>query len=259
MQIKKNEIRTGILVLVSMSLLILLVVWLGAPGLVKSFKTFHILFDNAAGMKPGAHVLLAGRNIGQVTKLISPVPMKDRPAENKKYEVMIDITVDRDAAIYKEVKITMDQVGVLGERIVDFTQGNENSGLADDGSTFIGGRTPNFSETGTAIVSMVEPVTTETKLTLVELRHALQNLNPMLKNLNGLTGKDGALTQTVLNARDFTDTVKKEPWRLVWKSTKKYSQDQDKDKADNNEENGEMSLESKTELKAKTKNDSEND
>jgi hypothetical protein len=90
MQIKKNEIRTGILVLVSMSLLILLVVWLGAPGLVKSFKTFHILFDNAAGMKPGAHVLLAGRNIGQVTKLISPVPMKDRPAENKKYEVMID-------------------------------------------------------------------------------------------------------------------------------------------------------------------------
>ena len=56
-----------------------LLVLLGAPGLFRPLVTYGVYFDNAAGIKPGAVVMLAGRKIGQVQKLYSPLT----PAEEK--------------------------------------------------------------------------------------------------------------------------------------------------------------------------------
>src|SRR5262247_4334668 len=70
MQLERNEILTGLLVL------------LGAPGLFRPLVTYRIYFDNAAGIKQGAPVMLAGRKIGQVQKLYSPVsPKEEKQAE----------------------------------------------------------------------------------------------------------------------------------------------------------------------------------
>ena len=50
-------VLTGILIL------------LGAPGLFRPLVTYRIYLDNAAGIKLGAPVLLAGRKIGQVEEV----------------------------------------------------------------------------------------------------------------------------------------------------------------------------------------------
>ncbi len=36
--------------------------------------------------------------------------------------------------------------------------------------------------------------------------------------------------ETIQNAEQMTDTLKREPWRLIWPSTKSYGSDKDKDK-----------------------------
>ena len=100
-------VLTGILIL------------LGAPGLFRPLITYKIYLDNAAGIKLGAPVLLAGRKIGQVEKLYSPVSKEDAaraeaaaaalhagdpspaPAEKPKYEARIDVRVDKDAGFIK--------------------------------------------------------------------------------------------------------------------------------------------------------------
>ena len=41
---------------------------LGAPGLFRPLVTYKIYLDNAAGIKLGAPVLLAGRKVGQVKR-----------------------------------------------------------------------------------------------------------------------------------------------------------------------------------------------
>src|SRR3979490_334643 len=77
MQLTKNEIMTGLLVVGTVAVLVFVLVLLGAPGLFRPLVTYKIYVDNAAGIKLGAPVLLAGRKIGQVDKLYSPVSKEE--------------------------------------------------------------------------------------------------------------------------------------------------------------------------------------
>src|SRR5437667_11624383 len=77
MQLQRNEVLTGLLVVATLAVLTGILVLLGAPGLFRPLTTYKIYFDNAAGIKLGAPVLLAGRKIGQVAKLYSPVSKEE--------------------------------------------------------------------------------------------------------------------------------------------------------------------------------------
>src|SRR6185436_120801 len=77
MQLKRNEILTGVFVLATLAILTFVLILLGAPGLFRPLATYKIFFDIAAGINLGAPVLLAGRKIGQVSKLYSPVTKQE--------------------------------------------------------------------------------------------------------------------------------------------------------------------------------------
>src|SRR6059058_4445756 len=77
MRLQRNEILTGLLVLATIAVLTGILILLGAPGLFRPLVSYSIYLDNAAGIKLGAPVLLAGRKIGQVDKLYSPVSKED--------------------------------------------------------------------------------------------------------------------------------------------------------------------------------------
>ena len=79
MKIQRREIRTGLLVLFTIGLIVVVLISLGAPGVFSPQKEFSIYFDNASGVNAGAPILLAGRRIGQVIHVSSPVPKPQRP------------------------------------------------------------------------------------------------------------------------------------------------------------------------------------
>ncbi len=68
---------TGLLVIGTIAVVAFILVLLGAPGLFRPLVTYKIYFDNAVGIKQGAPVMLAGRKIGQVQKLFSPVSSEE--------------------------------------------------------------------------------------------------------------------------------------------------------------------------------------
>src|SRR3982751_3877570 len=103
MNVLREEIRTGLLVVISLAILVLVVLYLGAPGVFVPQKTYYIYVENAGGLKQGADVALAGRKIGQVVQLFSPVDEAERP--DPKYETKVEVRVVRAAKIYKEVKV----------------------------------------------------------------------------------------------------------------------------------------------------------
>src|ERR1700741_1022856 len=188
MQLQKNEIMTGLLVVGTVAVLVFVLVLLGAPGLFRPLVTYRIYMDNAAGIKQGAPVLLAGRKIGQVDKLYSPVSKEDAakadaaaaaqhgndpsptPAERPRYEARIDVKVDRNALVYKDARARLVTLGLLGEVAIDITQGDESSGRARDGEVFAGDRVPDFGEAISRILDIVKPVATEATNTLKELQ-----------------------------------------------------------------------------------------
>src|SRR4026208_2334101 len=190
MQLQRNEVLTGILVVATLAVLTGILVLLGAPGLFRPLTTYKIYFDNAAGIKLGAPVLLAGRKIGQVAKLYSPVSKEESeralevakslhaadpnptPAPEKppRYEVRIDVQVDRSAQLYRDSRARMITLGLLGEVAIDFTAGPESSGRAQSGEVFAGERVPDFGESIARMLDIIGPVATEATRPLNKLK-----------------------------------------------------------------------------------------
>jgi len=301
MQLRRNEIMTGLLVVGTVVVITLTLILLGAPGLFRPLVTYKIYFDNAAGIKQGAPVMLAGRKIGQVQRLYSPVSNEEdrraqeaaaalhppdpnatpTPGDGKpKFEVRVDVQVDKSALVYRDAHTRLMQLGLLGEMAIDITQGTETSGRAHDSEMFAGERTPDFSEAAAKMLEVIKPVAAEATSTMKELEQTAQNLNHITdenselnqalgqfktfgEHLVDLTAPDGALSHSLTgieqisdqltkndnirvslqnfresseklksminnigpageNIKEFTETVKAQPWRLIWPSTKKY-------------------------------------
>jgi ABC-type transporter Mla subunit MlaD len=192
MQILRNEVRTGLLVILTLGLVVGIVLYISSPGLFRPQKMFLVYFDNAAGIKPGAAVMLAGRKIGTVAEIQSPVPLNDRPEKNPNYEAMVRVQVAQDAQIYKATTVSMRSFGLLAELVIDFTEGNSASGLAEPNEKFVGTRAPDLGELGPLIIHKLEPALKQSEVTLAELQRTSQNLTT-------LTARDSVLMGTLKN------------------------------------------------------------
>src|SRR5438874_4534114 len=300
MQMQKNEIMTGLLVVGTVAVLVFVLVLLGAPGLFRPLVTYKIYVDNAAGIKQGAVVMLAGRKIGQVQKLYSPVSKEEerraeeaaavfRPEEpnasptpnpgKPKYEARIDVQADRNAIVYRDAKTRLMSLGLLGDMAIDITQGTEASGRARDGEIFAGERNPDIGEAAAKMLEVIKPVAAEATNTMQDLQKTAQNLNHITdensemnqalsqiklfgEHIADMTAPDSALSNSLnniekisnslaennnieitlqnlrtsseklkvsindlgptgQNIKEFSETIKNQPWRLIWPSTKK--------------------------------------
>jgi phospholipid/cholesterol/gamma-HCH transport system substrate-binding protein len=300
MQLEKNELLTGLLVVGTVAVITITLIFLGAPGILRPLVTYRIYFDNAAGIKQGAVVMLAGRKIGQVQKLYSPVsPEEERraveaaaaihppeanatpapPGAKPKFEARIDVQVDKSAKVYRDAKARLLQLGLLGDMAIDMTEGTEDSGRAHDGEIFAGERMSDLSTAAAKMLEVIKPVAAEATNTMKDLQQTAQNLNQLTdqnselnqalgefksfgENLTELTAPEGPLTSSLnnierisdqltknnniavtlqnfresseklkttmrelepvgRNVAEFSDTIKTQPWRLIWPSTKK--------------------------------------
>ena len=309
MAVIRDELRTGLLVIFTSTVLAAALIYLEAPGLAGQRRIYRVYFDNANGINVGAPVMLAGRKVGQVARIFSPVPVSERPRQD--LEAAVEVAVDAHALIYREEKVVMLQYSLLSEQVVDFAQGNEASGLAESRTNFIGERQPGLGEVGQKMMEKIDPVINDADVVMKELQTTTSHLSRITENgsdlvtalaqfrqvgeqLVALSGSDGAvrhtaenlerltdddgpltrllsnvekftgdlagnkdvgvslrnfrrasenlssttqglknsigpgISRTVHNAEQFTDTVKRQPWRLIWPSTKHYPEDKPK-------------------------------
>jgi phospholipid/cholesterol/gamma-HCH transport system substrate-binding protein len=309
MQLRRNEIMTGLLVLSTVAVLTFILILLGAPGLFRPLVIYKIYFDNAAGIKLGAPVLLAGRKVGQVKTLYSPVSREEAahaieaagnlgtvsqntqsgaPGTLPRFEVRIDVEVDRAALVYKNSNVRLMTLGLLGETAIDISGGTDHSTRAESGQVFVGNRVPDFSEAVGRLLGIVQPVATEATATLKELQSTVEHIGKITdedapltlalgqfkiftEHLNQITAPESDLSKSlahiedlsnqltkndnitvtlanfrdsseklkgalntlgpdlrdaIRNAKDFTGTLRSQPWRLIWPGTKKYPEDE---------------------------------
>src|SRR5437773_2196327 len=197
MQLRRNEIMTGLLVLGTVAVLTFILIMLGAPGLFRPLVIYKLYFDNAAGIKLGAPVLLAGRKVGQVKSLNSPVSREEGAAAVEaaanlgtvtgpggtaagvlpRFEVRIDVEVDRTALVYKNANVRLMTLGLLGETAIDISGGNDHSGKTEAGQVFVGNRVPDFSEAIAKMLGIIQPVAVEATTTLKTLQSTVANLS----------------------------------------------------------------------------------
>lgn len=218
MQIHKNELTTGILVVVTVIILLAVLVVIGLPGVLKPLNTYRIYYDNANGIRPGAPVLLAGREIGKVTVLESPVALDKRPKDHPDYEVSIDVQVAKDATIYRNATARLTQQGLMGQQVIDFVRGDVGTGLAENRAEFVGDRVPDITESVNENMKRLTGLESDLAL-------AIKNTKMFVTMLN-----KSPIPQVIENAEQLTDVLKKEPWRLLWPSKPPVAEETTKNK-----------------------------
>jgi hypothetical protein len=242
--------------------------------------------------------MLAGRKIGQVQKLYSPLtPDEEKqaqqaaaavqpsepnasPSPSARFEARVDVQVDKSAQVYRDAKVQMIQLGLLADMAIDFTQGTKESGRATNGEMFAGERSPDLGEAAAKMLEVIKPVANEATNTMKDLQNTAQNLNKLTEenselslaltqfktfgeHLSDLTAPDSTLSHSLTNIekistsltendnievtlrnlrssteklklavadlgpageniKQFSETIKTQPWRLIWPTTKQY-------------------------------------
>jgi phospholipid/cholesterol/gamma-HCH transport system substrate-binding protein len=118
-EVKWSQLKVGVIVLVSITLLTtLLFLMTSASGMSMFSKKLIVTtyFENSSGLKVGAPVTLEGVTIGEVTKvLVSTDPTRKLTP----VEVKMKLDPLYHTSLHTDTKAALSTVGVLGDTVVD--------------------------------------------------------------------------------------------------------------------------------------------
>ncbi len=181
-------------------------------------KTLRIAFDNAVDLQPGAAVTLAGRRVGAVSRVQTPLAPAERPPDHPDYEALITVSVDAGAEIYRKVAATVRAFRPDGPLVVDLTGGDPTSGAAESDALLVGARAldgrsagpgqpaSGTTEAGTAgELRQLDPTLQEAQRLIATLRDAVENLVELTNQNSAFAGVIRNLDGVVGNLRTVTD------------------------------------------------------
>jgi len=123
---RKNEIISGIFVLATLALLLVVVVFLGRHENVFE-KHYQIagLFNSAGGLQQGAEVQLAGINVGSVNAI--------EFGPQKRVKVKMRIKQSEQKRIRTDSIATIRTMGLMGDQFIEITVGSQNEPMIPNG------------------------------------------------------------------------------------------------------------------------------
>lgn len=155
-EVKFSQLKVGIVVVVSLSLLIALLFLMTSSqglGLFSHKLTLYTYFENAAGVKEGAAVNLQGVTIGTV-KSVNVVEDPKRKLTPIQVVMRIDGKYQKD--LRTDTKASLSTVGVLGDTVVDLNSQTANGPIIKDQTELKTLETPNLQDVVKASQGTVE-------------------------------------------------------------------------------------------------------
>lgn len=196
------ELKVGIFILIGVAILFLIVFSIGDINLSKSGYTIKVLFNFASGIGPSAPVRLAGVGVGQVRGVRV---LYDEAGKQTKAE--LTAFIQEGTKIEEDATVTINTLGLLGEKYIEILPGTTGKSILKNNDT-IAGKDP---------VAM-EKVTEN----LASLSESVRAIVERLKKGEGTIGK--LLTEDAVyddvkamtgNFREFSEDIKKHPWKLL--------------------------------------------
>ena len=141
-QLKWSQLRVGLTVLfASVTLAVLIFVMSGTGGWFTRKITLRSYLDNAAGLREGAPVRLAGVDIGNVTgiRIVGGKPLTP-------VEVTMKVNTKYSFNLRKDSVTLLSTAGVLGETYVDVDSSAAKGPEATDGDTLAAHSQPDIQD-----------------------------------------------------------------------------------------------------------------
>lgn len=205
------ELKVGVFILIGVAILFLIVFSVGDINISRTGYRIKVRFDFASGIGPAAPVRLAGVGVGQVQGIRIISDDKD-----KKTKAELVAWINNDTRIEEDARVTINTLGLLGEKYLEIFPGTPGVPALKPNDMIIG----------------QDPVPME-KITenLARLSDSVTDIVEKLRKGEGTIGKlmtkdevyddvkamTGDLKITASNFKDFSEDLKKHPWKLLAK------------------------------------------
>ena len=231
------EFKVGLFVLVGLIAFTVFIFSISDKAVFEEGKTIRVVFYFANGLKKNAPVRIAGVEEGIVKDIGLIFDKNDR-----RTKAQVDLWVKKDTKIPADSMVTINQLGLLGEKYIEIIPGQEINNYFQEGKVYIG-KEPIAQE---AISERVMQVATKVETAVGGVNDIVHNdqyksdIGGTLEHLNSLTG---SLDDILGNVREgkgtvgklfydeglyddlhgLTSDLKANPWKLlhVPKATKK--------------------------------------
>ena len=215
-----NEVKTGVMIVVCLLILAGLTARVGGLSTFKKGYNLKVQFNYVSGIKKGAPVQLTGVEVGEVKDV-----QIDYTDEGTR--VYLSAWLDRSAKVRENSKGYIATMGLMGEKYLELTSGSKDSPFLKEGSLIIGKEPLAMEEVidkATVIadnlnegISDLRKLTKSVDLTVVENRAKVDSI---IKNMD----------ETSKNFKEFSDDIKRNPWKLLVKTKEKKEQPPAEDK-----------------------------
>lgn len=194
-----NEIKTGIVVVAAVLVFMYISVKMGGVKVVGGYK-LNVMFDYVSGLEDKAPVKLAGVNVGEVEK-VAHIYTDDQT------RVMATLALAGDTKVRQDSKLSIRTTGLIGEKYIEITGGSKGSPIVAKGSTLEGTNPFEMDELIAKVDSAVQ-----------DLQKFMGHADSVLvDNKDDLRATIMNLKDSSQNLKEFSDEVKRNPWKLLMK------------------------------------------
>lgn len=217
------ELKVGTFILVGIAIGFMIVFSIGDINLSKSGYNIVVTFDFASGLGAAAPVRLAGVGVGRVDEVKVVYSEKD-----KRSHAEIHAWIESDAKIEEDATVTINTLGLLGEKYLEVIPGIPGSPLIKDGSV-MKGKDPIVME---QLTENLVKLSSSATIIMKRLEKGEGTIGKLLTedavydDLRAITGnfKDfsAELKSTGTNFKDFSEDLKRHPWKLLSRPRSDY-------------------------------------
>jgi phospholipid/cholesterol/gamma-HCH transport system substrate-binding protein len=207
-----NEVKTGFVVILCVGILAGLTIMAGNFKLFQKSYAINVIFSNSSGIEKDAVVRLSGVEVGKVQS-VQLVYRKEGDTV-----VLAKLELDENAKIREGAKASVTTLGLMGEKYIELSPGDTGAPAIKHGAT-IQGKDP----------IDIEAIIEEATSTMQVAKETMTNISSLVKNLDTAIADNrpnideimNNLRRTTDNLEEFTDDIKRNPWKLLVKGKEK--------------------------------------
>lgn len=195
------ELKVGMFVFIGIIMLFIIVFSIGKIYIFQPGYYIRVLFNYAGGLADAAPVRLAGVEIGEIDGI-----RIFYDEEIKRTRVEVSAWIKKDVNIEKNAIVRVNTLGMLGEKYLEILPGTEDAGFVEDGGILIG-------EDPVMLDVLAED--------LKDLADSASVVMGKLERGEGTIGRFLTDDTVYKNIEEFTDDIKRNPWKLFRKTQEK--------------------------------------
>jgi phospholipid/cholesterol/gamma-HCH transport system substrate-binding protein len=217
------ELKVGAFVVAAIICLTFIIVSVSSFSFFEKGQKMHVTFGYANGLKKAAPVRLAGVQAGNVKSIDVYTD-----AGTHSMKVRVDITIDKGIGIPVDSLVSINQLGLLGEKYVEITPGQSGQ-MMTEGGTFNGVDPVPVEK----ITKRIDSLTSKLEQSIDSINAGVlsqKNTQAFTETMEGLSGimtkinkGQGTIGQLVgnpsiyQNLDELSADLKNNPWKLLYR------------------------------------------